>query len=56
MLSVLDGVSFLISVIATFFALYLLYFFGVGYWVFGMYFVILVGKLRKMCSYSILRE
>ncbi len=44
---VLDAISFGMSVAFTFLSLYLLLRYGEGYWVFGIFFSLLIGKILK---------
>lgn len=52
----LERISFIFSVCATFFSLYLLDKFGSGYWIFGIFFAITVSKLMKSEKYDIFKE
>ncbi|MBR7117474.1 MAG: hypothetical protein IKC87_07195 [Clostridia bacterium] len=49
---VLSAFSFSLSVILTFLSLYLLYRFGEGYWVFGVFIVLLLNKIKKLLPRS----
>ena len=49
-------VSFGISIAFTFFSLYLLLRYGEGYWVFGIFFSLLLGKIFKLSNQSFLEE
>lgn len=50
-ISALSHTSFTLAVILSFFALYIMLRFGDGYWIFGVFFLILVGKIRKFLSH-----
>ena len=49
---VLLCVSFSLTVLLTFSSLYLLLTYGEGYWMFGMFFLLLVGKIREFTKQS----
>ena len=49
-------ISFILTTAVTFLALYLLLKFGVGYWVFGVFFTILLSKIWRLTKEDILRE
>lgn len=46
-LRILYGFSFFLSILLTFLSLYLILRFGSGYWIFGIFFITLTGKIRK---------
>ena len=48
--------SFALSTLLTFLALYLLMKYGEGYWIFGVFFSILLTKISKLTKEDILRE
>ena len=50
---ILEGISFVFSVCATFFSLYLIDKFGSGYWIFGIFFILMISKLVKSGKYGI---
>lgn len=53
---VLEAISFGISIAFTFLSLYLLLRYGEGYWVFGIFFSLLLGKIFKYNKLSFFRE
>lgn len=53
---VLEYISFSISVTLTLFSLYLLFYFGEGYWVFGVFFTLMLSKLACFTKEDVLRE
>ena len=52
-LRVLEGISFMISVLATFFSLYLIDKADSGYWIFAIFFTMMISKLKKYEKYDI---
>lgn len=52
----LEAISFCISIVFTFLSLYLLLRYGEGYWVFGVFFSILLGKIFKYNKQAFLGE
>ncbi len=53
---VLEYISFSVTVIITFFSLYLLFYYGEGYWVFGVFFTLMLARLSSFIKEDILRE
>lgn len=53
LIKLLDHISFLFSVCATFFSLYVIDKFGSGYWIFGVFFAIMMSKLIKYGKYDV---
>ena len=52
----LEMFSFLLSILITFAALYLIDVFGEGYWIFGLFFFTVLSKLANFGKYDIFRE
>ncbi len=53
---VLERVSFSLSVILTFLSLYLLLRYGTGYWIFGIFFIGSITKIKQLTEQDDLRE
>lgn len=55
-IKLLEHVSFLFSVCLTFLSLYMIENFGQGYWIFGVFFILMMSKLIKYGKHDILGE
>ena len=53
-LRILDGGSFVICVVLTFTALYLMYYRNGGYWIYGMFMLMLLGEISDRLNLSVL--
>lgn len=52
----LEYLSFSVSVLFTLISLYLLFFFGEGYWIFGIFFALMLGRIKAFIKTDVLRE